>query len=137
MGSDYLRRSLSPNRSFDTVTSGEIPLLLDGLNFSINHRHTASNFSNWRINDRTSFYASHLPQSNSSWHLHGTFGSSRASDCNFEFPRLRHSPHPFYPRSASIRPSIRSFILFPPACIVRPPFSSDLDLIIANRTHLR
>ncbi|KAK2466932.1 hypothetical protein APHAL10511_001190 [Amanita phalloides] len=65
---------LSPSLLPASITSGEIPLLLDGLDVSINHRYsTASDLSNWRISGRTSLYASHLPQSNSCAST-GTFG---------------------------------------------------------------
>lgn len=57
-----------------SITSGDIPILLDGLEFSANHRYSAaSDFSDWRISARASLHESDLPQSSSCVST-GTFG---------------------------------------------------------------
>ena len=69
--------SLTASLSSTSITSGDIPILLDGLAFSANHRYsTASNFSNWRVSGTTNFYESDLPQSCSCAST-GTFGPIR------------------------------------------------------------
>ena len=64
---------LTPSLLSTSITSGDIPILLDGLAFSANHRYsTASNFSNRRLSG-INFYESDLPQSCSCAST-GTFG---------------------------------------------------------------
>ena len=66
--------SLTASLLSTSITSGDIPILLDGLAFSTNHRYsTASSFSNWRVSGTTNFYESDLPQSCSCAST-GTFG---------------------------------------------------------------
>ena len=69
--------SLTASLSSSSITSGDIPILLDGLAFSANHRYsTASSFSNWRVSGTPNFYESDLPQSCSCAST-GTFGPIR------------------------------------------------------------
>nr|KAF8634960.1 hypothetical protein AX15_000686 [Amanita polypyramis BW_CC] len=57
---------LSPSHLLTSITSGDIPILLDGLDFSANHRDsTASSASARGASAWTSFYESHLSQSDS------------------------------------------------------------------------
>ena len=65
---------LTASLSSTSITSGDIPILLDGLEFSANHRYsTASVFSDWRISPRASLHESNFPQSSSCVST-GTFG---------------------------------------------------------------
>ncbi|KAF8640675.1 hypothetical protein AX17_000332 [Amanita inopinata Kibby_2008] len=64
---------LTPSLLSTSITSGDIPILLDGLDFSVNHRLSTSSLNYRRISARSTFYSCRLSQSNSSASIN-TFG---------------------------------------------------------------